>query len=256
MSESGLTRRITRGRGHVYELDGRGVPGVTKVLGEGFPKPALINWAATATAGAAVDRWDELAAMTPSERLRVLERARFQVSGEASVRGQDVHDLVDRLARGEGVEPSEELAPYVDSYLAWVEEWKPREILSEAVVVNRSARYMGTLDVIADLVDGKRWLLDWKTGAKGPFPEVGLQLAAYRYAETFVDVDGREQTLPQVDACGVLWLRSDGCDLLPVRAELAEFRCFQYAQALARFREQPREAVIGDALVPPAGVSA
>jgi hypothetical protein len=37
------TRRVNRGRGHSYLLDGAPVPGVTTILGQGMPKPALID---------------------------------------------------------------------------------------------------------------------------------------------------------------------------------------------------------------------
>ena len=39
------TRRVSHGKGHSYFLDGAKEIGVTTALGEGFPKPALINWA-------------------------------------------------------------------------------------------------------------------------------------------------------------------------------------------------------------------
>ena len=39
------TRRINHGRGHYYEVDGHRVDGVTTVIGDGIPKPALIDWA-------------------------------------------------------------------------------------------------------------------------------------------------------------------------------------------------------------------
>ena len=42
---------------HYYQdANGNRIPGVTTILNEGLPKPALINWAANATAEAAVLR--------------------------------------------------------------------------------------------------------------------------------------------------------------------------------------------------------
>ena len=72
--------RRNYGRGHGYKIDGYKVPGVTTVLGESLPKPALIDWAARTTAAAAVDRWDELGALPPSQRLKALEGARWGFS--------------------------------------------------------------------------------------------------------------------------------------------------------------------------------
>jgi len=139
----------------------------------------------------------------------------------------------------------------VDAYLKFVEDWKPTELLVEATVINRTLRYMGTLDLIADLQDGQRWLIDWKTGASGIWPETALQIAAYRHAETYLLPDGGEADLPSVDATGALWLRADGYDLIPVRAGWDEFRRFQYAQQIAEFVAMPREETIGEAMEPP-----
>jgi hypothetical protein len=248
---SGVTRRIAHGRGHRYELDGARALGVTTATDKGVAKPNLIRWAARSVAGYALDHWDELGDMKPSERLRVLEGAPWAERDEAAVRGRDVHSLVERLAAGEELTIPEPLEGHVESYFAFVRDWRPKEILVEATVVNRACGYMGTLDLVADLADGKRWLLDWKTGASGIWPETALQLAAYRHAETYLTDDG-EEALPSVDATGALWLRADGYDLIPVTAGWDEFRRFQYAQQIAAFVELPREAVIGEALTPPA----
>ncbi len=245
------TRRVNRGRGHSYFLDGEPCNGVTWVLNNGVPKPALIDWAARTTAGYALDHWEELAALGSAERLRTLERARWQTTSEAAVRGTDVHALAQRLAQGEEVDVPDPLVGHVDAYLRFVEEWAPTELLVEAIVANRQWRYMGTLDLIAQLADGRVWLLDWKTGGKGIFRESALQLAAYRNAEVYVDADGAEQPLPNVDAVGAVWLRADGYDLIPVQADADSFRTFLYALQVARFCAAPPEDYIGEALAPP-----
>jgi hypothetical protein len=250
------TRRVSRGRGHGYLLDGEQVDGVTKVLGQGYPKPALINWAANETAGYAVDHWDELAQVGLAERLRTLERARFDPLRQAGERGSEIHTYVHRLAAGEEVRPPDGFVAHVDAYLRFADEWQPTEVLVEAIVINRQGRpYMGTLDTIADLADGARWLLDFKTSAKGVFLDHVLQLAAYRYAESYLDASGAEHELPSVDRVGVVWLRADGYDLIPVVADQTTFRTFRYVQEVSHYTQQPYEAFIGDALTPPKQVS-
>jgi hypothetical protein len=247
----GQTKRIAHGRGHRYLLDGETADGVTRVTGDGVSKPGLVRWAARSVAGYAIDHWDELNDMKASERLRTLEGAAWAERDEAAGRGRDVHALVERLQAGEEVQVPEPLTGHVDAYLAFDRDWKPNEILVEAVVVSRAHRYMGTLDVVARLADGDLWLIDWKTGGSGVFPEVALQLAAYRYAEVYLDRDGIEHDMPQVDRCGALWLRADGYDLYPVEAGHDQFRRFQYAQVLAKFVNEPRETLIGEAVEPP-----
>jgi hypothetical protein len=245
------TRRINRGRGHTYLLDGERADGVTWIVGQGIPKPALVGWAARESAGYAIDHWDELATVGAAERLRRIEQARFDSSTRGAVRGTDVHQLALRLAHGEQVDVPEPLEGHVDAYLKFVDDWQPQEIVTEVVVGNRRYRYMGTLDTIARLADDQTWLLDWKTTASGIWPESALQLAAYRNAEFHLGASGTEQPMPQVDRAGCVWLRADGYDLIPVNTDPAVFRVFLYAQQVARFTSEPRETYVHDALTAP-----
>jgi hypothetical protein len=245
------TRRVNRGKGHSYFMDGPPCDGVTWINSNGIPKPALVDWAARTTAGYALDHWDELTEIGLAERLRILERARWNTTKEAAVRGTDVHALAHRLAAGEEVDVPEPLVGHVDAYLRFTEEWQPQELLVEAIVGNRRWRYMGTLDLVAQLRDGQVWLLDWKTGGKGIFRESALQLAAYRHAEFILQPDGTELPMPKVDAVGCVWLRADGYDLIPVDAGDDTFRLFLYAQQIARFTTAPSEDYIHEALQPP-----
>jgi hypothetical protein len=250
------TRRINRGRGHSYLLDGAPVQGVTTCLSEGYPKPALVNWAATMTAGYAVDNWDELAEMGVAARLKKLEKARWDVTREAAVRGTAVHDIAQRLQAGEELDVPEHLIGHVDAYLKFVDDWQPQELLVEAPVFSREFQYAGTCDLVADLQAVKqRWLLDFKTSKGSPYPEVALQLAAYRYSDFYLDQAGNEQPMPPVDRCGVVWLRADGYDLIPIEAGPEAFEAFSHVQAVAAFRADPIEQWIGDTLRPPEATS-
>ena len=49
------TRRIDRGRGHSYLLDGKPVIGVTTAISNGVPKPAIAAWAGRTVAEFAMD---------------------------------------------------------------------------------------------------------------------------------------------------------------------------------------------------------
>ena len=250
MAVTPSTRRINRGRGHSYLLDGAPVDGVTRALSEGYPKPALVDWASRTAAGYAVDHWDELAELGIAERLRKIEKARWEVTSAATVRGTAVHELAHKLAQGEEVAVPDELVGHVDSYLRFVNEWEPAEILVETPVFSRDFLYAGTVDLVADLNDNNRWLLDWKTSKGEPYPEVALQLAAYRYAD-FALVDDQEQPMPKVDRVGVVWLRADGYDLVQIDAGPDAFEAFGAVQAVAQFRAEPRERWIGEMLHPP-----
>lgn len=244
------TGRINRGRGHHYLLDGRKVPGVTTIISNGLPKPALINWAANVTADYAVDHWDELSTEGPAKRLALLKKARYDDRDQAANRGTQVHGLAEKLIQGEEVEVPDPLAGHVESYMRFLDDWNPQHVLVEGVVFNRRQRYAGTLDLVADIPGLGRGLWDVKTNRSGPFGEVALQLAAYRYAEFYIDDDLTEHPMPEVEHCGVIWVRADGYELVPVTAGEAQFRSFLYVAQCAQFADTARD-LIGEALTPP-----
>jgi hypothetical protein len=251
-----LVRR-NYGSGHSYLVDGLYAPGVTSINDAALAKGGLVPWAAKACANEVLNRWDELAELTPSERFEIVRSAPERDRDEAARRGTEVHDLAQKLLVGQEVEVPDELKGHVDSYLAFDREWGVHEVLVETPVASRSPLYAGTLDMIADLADKRRWLVDLKTTRSGVFAENAFQLAAYRYAQFYVDTAGSEQPLPQVEATGVVWIRADGYDLVPVEAGPREFRLFQMAIEIARVIDNRMRDklggpdVIGPALTPP-----
>lgn len=253
------TRRVAAGKkGHRYIVDGFSYSGrgVTTLIGAGIPKPALVGWAARVTAEAAVEERDVWLPMVTGGRTRAaiewLKEARWQTTNEAATRGTDVHDLAARLAAGEEVDVNETTEGLVDAYLAFRDDFRPVDELSEIMVVNRTNVYAGTLDLIATLEGWRipdpeteelrpaRVLIDYKTSGSGIYPEVTIQLAAYRYAEVMLPgLEGEaddELPMPGVDFCAVLWLRDDGTyELRPVDAGPRAFKMFLYASQIAGF---------------------
>jgi hypothetical protein len=256
-------RRVNRGKGHGYaDANGRKVPGVTTLIGDGVPKPALINWAADTTAAYAVDHWDELAQLPPSVRYKKLQSARWAEKDRAANRGTQVHALAERLVRDEEIDVPDELAGYVESYVRFLDEFDVRPVLIEAVVVSHKHGYAGTLDLIAELVDRddpepdpdlkrrETWLLDIKTNRSGIFGETALQLAGYRYADCWVEDDEIERPMPPVDRVGAVHVRADGYDLVPVEAGPLQHRDLLYAREIGRFVGESR-GLVGAPIVPP-----
>lgn len=184
------TRIQKAGNGHSYYLDGEKVPGVTTILGDGIPKPALVGWAANTTADYVMNRLtvvqgangprivaDELVddlrrwnderpgwakvkiGSDPLPRLdlaKILANVRYKDRDDAANRGSEVHALAEALARGDEVDVPPELAGYVDSYLRFLDEWEPANARLEVVGVNRRWGYMGKFDMLADF-PGKVW---------------------------------------------------------------------------------------------------
>jgi hypothetical protein len=229
-----ITRR-EYGKGHAYYIDGQKVDGVTTILGDGMRKKALEYWSANATAEYAIDHWDELTALSPSRRLDTLKKCRFEQRDAAANRGTQVHKLAEKLIHGVEVDVPEELAGYVEATVAFLDTWKIEPVLVEAVVASRTAKYCGTLDVVADLPDGRRGIWDYKTSGKGLYAETAMQLAAYRWADVYLDDKGEEQSMPDVGiTCGFgVWIRSDGYEVYELDTSERVFKDFRHVQWVA-----------------------
>lgn len=253
------TRIINRGRGHSYLLDGEKVPGVTTILNKGFPKQALVGWAAKAAAQEVLDFWAELGELTPSQRFEQIRTAPDRDRDKAAHRGTEVHTYAQRYLAGETITPPDELVGHVDAYIKFVDEWQPEEVAVEAAVFSRVYRYGGRFDLLARLADGLLWLLDVKTSRSGVFLESVLQLAAYRYADFYVlpeEVDDAgaavEHPMPRVDRTGVVWVRADrSYELYPVEADGDAFAVFGLVQPVAEFAGSSFDDWIAAPLGPP-----
>lgn len=243
-------RRINTARGHRYvDEHGQPMPGVTTILGDGMPKPALTRWAANAVAEYAVDHWDRLADASPSERMKLLKGAPWAERDRKALRGTQVHAYGERLVAGHEIDVPDELRPHVENYARFLDDWDVQPVLVEATVYSLRWGYAGTLDLVADVADGRRLLADVKT-AKGVYGETAAQLAAYRYAPHYVGPGGTEESMPEVDGCAVVHVRDDGYDLVPVEAGPAQHRVFLYIAQVAKFAHSASD-LVGAALDPP-----
>jgi hypothetical protein len=233
----GPIRRVDTAKSHHYrDADNRRVPGVTTIIGGGVPKPALINWAGTATAEYAVDRWRELEALKPSEKLKRLQKARYADRDEAADRGTEVHKLAEPLARGVEVDIPDAIAGHVQSYIDFLDDFEPEVLLLEATIYSLQWGYAGTLDAIFYFPTLAQTLLcDIKTNRSGIFGETALQLAGYRYADSYVDADGVEHPMIPVDGAAAIHVRADGYSLIPVVAGPAQHEALRNAMAVREF---------------------
>lgn len=238
-------KRRNHGRGHSYiDTDtNQKIRSVTTML-KGVPKH-LEKWAAEITANYAVDHWDELSQMLPTERLKVLYGVRSAQLQAASRKGTKIHALASKLVADEAVVMPPELEPYVLAYVDFLNDFDVKPILVEAVVVSHEHGYCGTLDLIAGLFDGfdyVTWLLDIKTG-NGVYGESALQEAGYGFADAWVDDDGGEHPMPPIDRYGVVHLSPTGYELLPLTVGERQFRQFLYAAEMVTFAEEARDLV-------------
>jgi hypothetical protein len=246
-------RRHDTAKGHNYkDATGARVPGVTTIISGGMPKPALINWAANATADAAINDWERLSEMKPAARLKYLQGARYEEKDLAAKRGTEVHGFAEHLVKGEPVQVPDELVGHVEAYARFLDEFHIEPVHVEFSIASYKHGYAGTGDLIADVRVGataRHLLMDVKTNRSGIFGETALQLAAYRYADVLLDGD-QEHPMPEVDGCAAIHVRSDGYSLIPVTAGPEQFRAFLYVAQVAKFDKDSRD-LIGAPLAPP-----
>lgn len=245
-------KRRNSGKSHTYTLDNKKVEGVTTLIGRGLPKPALPYWAARSVAEYVADvdndAIDTLRMLGRDGMVGALKGIPWARRDTAAVRGTDVHKLAEALSLGEEVTPPDELAGHVDACASFLDTWRPRPVLTEAVIGSRRHQYAGTLDLVADLPDGRRAIFDYKTSASGIWPETALQLAAYRYADFYLDADGSEKLMDVlgINCAYAVWLRTDGYDVYPVNTSETVFDMFRAVAYVAR-RAETMQAWIGEA---------
>jgi hypothetical protein len=250
-------KRVDRGRSHFY-VDGndKHIPGVTTILDKGIPKPQLITWAANATAEGAVNNWDSLSDLPVAARHKALQNIRYEVTNTAKNKGTAVHSYAEQIVQGQQVtDIPDQLRPYIENYVAFIDAWKLDPILVEVVIVNYTLGYAGTLDLIADITglsgERERWLLDIKTGEKGIYAEAALQLSAYRNAEYYVDQNGDEQPMIGVDHCGAIHVTADDALLVPTVSEHEQLLMFRIAGKVADY-DNDKDGLILPPMRPPA----
>lgn len=256
---------------------------VTTIIGA-LDKPALIYWAADETAKAAVKAARSLTTRIDEdgeyETVKWLHDARFRsVRGQRTAKdlGTAVHDALEQLAlTGKFPVVDDEVRPFIERADAWMQRFQPTFEASEMTVFSPRYGFAGTLDAIA-IIDGVRFLIDYKTTRKSvdsrgklttPYPDqVGLQLAAYRYAEMaatwrprryeyqkrryyLLGLDERELAVPvpTVDACLVLHLTPEHCDGFPIKADEEAFNAFLYTLECFRWVNDTSKHIMGDPL--------
>lgn len=185
----------TKGR-LVEELDG--FASVTTIIGavDASKTNALMGWAYnTALAGIAKLLADgklesrsgkPLSEATIKQRMRTAKLTPWSNRDNAAARGTGVHDLAERLLRGEldydGVleEATVEERGYARGLVAWHKQYRGTPVGIERVCVSLRREYSGTADLIDEL-DGEVRVCDFKT-SKAIYDSQFTQGTAYGQA--------------------------------------------------------------------------
>lgn len=276
---------------------------VTTIIGA-LDKPALLYWAAEQTANAAIDNTATWQAMIEDrgrqETVKWLRDARFRIPKTAlasTTLGTVVHTVCETFALT-GTKPDKDFVAElvhqhgspqtdIDTEVAvigrmlnqfddWLHRFTPSYEATEVTVYNEQYGYAGTADAFLT-IDGVTFLADYKTSrepvdAQGkprtPYPEqVGLQLAAYRYAESaavwrprriekfrrryyLLSPDERllAVPVPEVDTGLVIQITPESCDAYPIRCDEPVFHAFLYCQEAFRWLNETSKTVLGEPL--------
>lgn len=280
---------------------------VTSIIGV-LDKPGLMFWSAEEAARAACAISKTLAARIEEDGLEAIVKwlrdARFRrpkdrlsATGLGSafhaaaeqyalegVRPNDdeIGQLVEQQAKGAGFTGTRaEVAvinQMLDQFDGWLQKWTPEYIATEVCVYSPTYGVAGTADGFFKL-DGTPLIFDIKTSRdtfdgqgrqKTPYPEVSLQLAAYRYSEMaavwrprrtevfrrrYYLLSKAEQEMavpvPEVNGGVVVHVTPGSCEAYPVACDEEIHRSFLYVLEAARFHLETSKRVIGDPLLPP-----
>lgn len=225
------------------------VPGVTSVVGM-LPKDFLTFWAAKITAETAVEQVDtvvRLAERDPQGAIDYLKGAHRRTTKQAADLGSAAHDLFERLARGETVNPRHvhvDVKPHVKWFTEFLDEIQPEFLYLEETVWSDTNRYAGSFDAIAR-VDGEVVVLDWKT-SKAVYDSVALQLAAYRYADRIILAsDGSSVDVPEMHGGAVLHVRPEGWQFVPVECGPVVYDAFLSLRKVFDWEQEGKKRVVG-----------
>jgi hypothetical protein len=195
--------------------------------------------------------------------------------------GTDFHAIAEHVAvYGTYPEYDAELKPYVDQLDRWLQRAQPEFLAAEMPVYHTEYGYAGTMDGIMK-IQGTTLAFDWKTSKKArdkhgkptrAYPEAGLQLSAYRFAEYAVPVPPRRweqfrrryylfgdperdnaMPVPEVDGGIVIHVTPEHCNAHIMRCDEQIFERFLYLIEAMRWQLETSKTVVGDILQLPGG---
>ena len=237
---------------------------------------ALVNWAVGTGAEYAIDNMDIIGPLAKRDRtaaVKLIKDARWASSSKAAARGTDVHKAAEQYALGHTPDVEDDVLPYVEQYRRFLGEHAPTFLMSEAPVYAPTYGYAGTCDGIMQL-GGKRVVFDIKTTAhapdsgrsRPPFPEVALQLTAYRRAELvgvlseqryaggkryyLFNPDAQHEPMPETDGAVCVVVSPFDYMVVPVRTDDEVWVAWRHIMEAARWQVSTSRNVFGPPITP------
>ena len=194
---AGPERKRDYRRYHLAELGGDGngerreLVSVTTILGDVVPKH-LAGWAeregvAGAVRAAREGRLDGIAAEDAVTIVRELGYGQDASRDRSGLRGRGVHKAIEHYVKTGTIPSLADFPPAWHGVLralaGWILRYMPEPLAAEVLVAHGELGYGGTYDLRAELVDGRKMLVDFKTKTRPRvFFENYLQLAGYDLA--------------------------------------------------------------------------
>jgi hypothetical protein len=199
---------------------------VTGAIGNGYPKPFLIPWAAKVAAECAVDDHKIIAAMLEkgNERAAIdhIKNARNRTMSEKADRGTIVHAAIEAYIAKKPIDDAALAAKLTDArvprsmwkstrgmiegVIKFLNDEKPTILFSEKTIFSRTHGYAGTADLgamcgIEKKPGGKKYpvIIDVKSG-KAVYDDTAMQLVAYARGDFIGTNDGKELPLLKTKA--------------------------------------------------------
>ena len=223
------------------------VPGVTSIVGM-LPKEFLRYWAAKMVAEEAVADPGTLVNMVlrdPSAAIDHLKKAPDRNTRKAADVGTAAHDLFEKLAKNQPIgRVHPDLEPFVRHFSEFLDKAQPEYHFMEETVWSDKHEYAGSFDAYAT-IQGERVWIDNKTTRSGIHEEVGVQLAAYRFADSIIRQDGGRIPMPKADGGAVLHIRPEGWKLVPVRCDEDMFDVFLHLREIFRYEKEIKGTIVG-----------
>ena len=281
---------------------------VTTIIGV-IDKPALLYWAAEEAAKlavssmkslpirveeegeAAVIKWlRDARRRPPKDRLSSADLGtvfhdtaqEYALTGRRPDRGE-----IEALIRSKGgpdftgiAAEADTIDGFLDRFDGWLQRFTPAYQATEVAVYHPDYGYAGTADGFLT-IDGFRAIIDYKTSRQAhnsrgkprtPYPEqVGLQLAAYRYATHAAVWRPRRtekfrrryyllspfeqemaQPVPEVDGGLVIHVTPEACEAFPVRCDEEVHRAFLHTLETYRWVNETSRTAMAPPLEVPA----
>ena len=255
----------TTGRRYTWPGEAESWPSVTTILGV-LNKPALVPWSARTAAEYVVDNWQTLHDVYDHTRDATARAAVVDLVKGAPARQRDaraldgsrVHDMAESLAAGADLSgiPAD-MRSWAEGLARWMDDWQPEFHACEFQVFSRTGRYAGTCDFIARIpaIDRDGLVIgDYKTSRPNPrtghgiYPEVALQLAAYRFGEWMAGDAGVAEPIPAVSGAVAVNIGPGVARVVPVSADEDDYDAFLALRAVWEWRQR-KDRVSGPLLI-------